>query len=558
MKSFFPAIIFPFLFAVLASCSDKPTSPALLEAECLLETDPDSAFVLASTAPEPDDVSDRALRTLVIAFSSYRMDRPLPPDSALGEAARRFDDISDRPRLMKTLFTLGRSRYAAGDLAGATDCALRAYDMSVTLSDDCWRARTAELLEDIADSSMNFEETASRALEAAEFYGRAGLPRNQRYLLCDYAYALGNLLRYERAYTLLDSVVSLASGPEPDSALMAYAYKVRFQLLADDRRFVQADSLFPVVRQLSRFNALTSRDYTVRARGALELGRTDSVLPALDRALSLASGDVDSALVFYAFSRYHRAAGQVVAACDALDSVLMVQNRALARALSRDAVKAQRDYFDREAESSRRRASTMTLVVIVVSGFAAILIVGGVLVYRLRARARRAEIRCLVSDFEAVSAELRSRQTENSLLAENVSALSADVATLLHERWESLHRLCNEYAELAADSDDYPSLRRRIRATVTSLRRPELVREIAGSVDRGMDSVLTRITQQCPFISSADLDMIALFLAGFSPRAVAFVLDIKPWTVYKRRSRLIERISSSEAPDRDDFVHRLS
>ncbi len=52
---------------------------------------------------------------------------------------------------------------------------------------------------------------------------------------------------------------------------------------------------------------------------------------------------------------------------------------------------------------------------------------------------------------------------------------------------------------------------------------------------------------------------IVLIYAGFSPRAVCMFTGIKLKSFYTKRTRLITRISSSEAIiDRDEFLQKLN
>ena len=68
---------------------------------------------------------------------------------------------------------------------------------------------------------------------------------------------------------------------------------------------------------------------------------------------------------------------------------------------------------------------------------------------------------------------------------------------------------------------------------------------------------MAKVRQQLPEMKTADLDFLIYLFAGFSPRAVCIFTDIKIKNFYNRRSRLKERILSSEAPDREWFVSKM-
>ena len=83
------------------------------------------------------------------------------------------------------------------------------------------------------------------------------------------------------------------------------------------------------------------------------------------------------------------------------------------------------------------------------------------------------------------------------------------------------------------------------------------IEELENIVNSYLDNILSRVKEQLPDLSRKDLTFLTYLYAGFSPRAVCIFTDIKIKNFYNRRSRLKERILSSDAPDKEYFASKI-
>lgn len=81
---------------------------------------------------------------------------------------------------------------------------------------------------------------------------------------------------------------------------------------------------------------------------------------------------------------------------------------------------------------------------------------------------------------------------------------------------------------------------------------------IKETINSYTDNELDRISKHLGITDPEEIAFITLAYSGFSPNAISFYLGLNVKTVYTRKSRLIERISKSDIPDKEHIIFMLS
>ena len=92
---------------------------------------------------------------------------------------------------------------------------------------------------------------------------------------------------------------------------------------------------------------------------------------------------------------------------------------------------------------------------------------------------------------------------------------------------------------------------------ILALRDSKNIEELENLVNTYLDNILAKVRNQLPELSRKDLTFLTYLYAGFSPRAICIFTDIKIKNFYNRRSRLKERILTSDAPDKEYFASKI-
>lgn len=193
-----------------------------------------------------------------------------------------------------------------------------------------------------------------------------------------------------------------------------------------------------------------------------------------------------------------------------------------------------------ETESEKTRIKRWTVASIICVSVIGLIVI---FIYSRRLRKREDQMK----EMAALSDEYRRHACE----------LQTKVNDLYGERMSTLNMLCNEYFERSASEKLRLSLYNRIENHILEMKSPEAVNALEKIVNRYLDNIISRLRNQLPSLTRNDLTFMTYLYAGFSPRAVSILCDIKIKNFYNRRSRLKEKIATSDAPDKELFIGKM-
>lgn len=128
---------------------------------------------------------------------------------------------------------------------------------------------------------------------------------------------------------------------------------------------------------------------------------------------------------------------------------------------------------------------------------------------------------------------------------------------LFKEKWSTLNMLCEEYFEKGSSLKMRESIQKKIEAEVRNIGTPEGLRQVKEETDRYLDGLVSRLRAECTNLKEKDIQFCCLIFAGFSVRAICFILDITTNNFYVRKKRMLDRIKNTEAPSKELFINHL-
>ena len=148
--------------------------------------------------------------------------------------------------------------------------------------------------------------------------------------------------------------------------------------------------------------------------------------------------------------------------------------------------------------------------------------------------------------------------TENDRLKDTIMLHLEAQRILYREKWDTLNMLCKELFE-SEEMDDRIRKQRMasVKKNIVALRDKKHKKKLEEAVDRYMDNIISRLRSQWRAGTENDFELAVMILAGFSANTVAFFTGIRSKYFYNLKSRLIEKIEKSEAPDRAEFVAKI-
>lgn len=471
---------------------------------------------------------------------------------------------TEDPGKGEELLAAADSLYRAGEYSAAVAPTMEALELARNADDHYLCGQAEDLLADIIAATYSGSEVIVHRLNAAGHYLSADSLHAHRYALLDVAIAHANNDSLTRSLTLIDSLLKSDS---KDSALTANCLRTRMRI---NLKFgLPSDN--GQLRQYRKFYTPTAADYACFAinesLSESRAGEIERVFPELAEEIRSQTIDyrlyLDSAryyaltgpeqqFVDWATAECYKNSGETDLWKSFTDSIH--EKRLFDRTATRaeDVAGAQRDFESERAAGHHKEASRLRLMLMILCPLFVAVAAAGLVYYRLRMKVKNAEIDAKMESLANLSKEIAS-------VRETTPDLSAKIESLFRERWQTINFLCNEFFEKGDSDKTRAFILNEVEKEIRRLKTPRKLRQIEASVDECMDSIVSRLREQCgDILKEDDILFITLIYAGFSPRAVCMFTGIKLKTFYTKRTRLVARISASEATDRNDFLHRLN
>lgn len=571
-------IILTIVLVSLASCHNN-TKSTLLKADSIIESNPDSAYILLEEISN-NSISEKDIPyyALLLTQAEIKCGEELKSDSLIKIAFRHYQHDESTDRGIRSKFYLSMIYYNQGLFYEATKLALNTLNISIKNKNHYWTAKSAELLRDIFFHSRNYTEAKKYSLQAIDIYKKCNRTSNLIYALCDLAINEINLSQYESAYTLLDSIWN-ATGKEsnPDRNLMIYVRMPLINSKVKTGRFEDIsksdiDFLDEMKSEPEWMDAaiIKSRIYSHYHPNSID----KSLQSILNESMAL---DPKTNLLYSSYQNAKNA-GEYKIALDIVDSLIYCQNQVAWKILQESAVRAQRDFFSNEAAHEEFKSQKLSWIIVSIILFS---IAAGFLlwhIYRLKSinHKRQLEdglsyIHELKSQAETLQNDMRnlSRLAEdnesrveylNNIINKKLEIEHQNAIVIEHlfkEKWSTLNMLCNEYFNLGDTEASKKSIINNIEKELNKIRSKNNLKEIESAVDMYMGGMVTTLRNQCPCLKNDDILFLSLIMAGFSVRAVCLFTGVTYKFFYVKKSRLIEKISRTEFPQKEKILTLL-
>lgn len=537
--------------------TDAETSARLDRAEAMVMDDADSA---RTTLSEIDPAKlrgkdDRARYELLTAMARYRLNDYSRPDadSLISIAVDRFEDTSDRLRLMQALFLRANLRYQQEEYtdAMAMGDALRAYDIAEKGTNEDWKARTAEQIADIFAVTQNFKEAIPYIDKAIEHYRAAGKERNVRFSLCDKADALERINQARESIRLTDSIITLAKQEPVDRQLLAYCYISIFPSLYKQGQF---DRALQILKDYEKLRPLSSSECSYMAETLVRLDKVAESEPYLRRADSLASSRIEQSDKYRAMMFYHRATGNLLHANDYADSLRTIVVTEVHDILQQTPLAIQRDVYNKKYVNERERYYRTLNIAIIVAALLVIIIISATLYLTYKVKLQRRDIENKMEEIHTLSLRLT-----NALGSEELNnQLQESVESLFRNQWQTINTLCNRYFEDPESEISKKLIFTEFKKILSQMTNHKNMRQLEEAVNTYMDNILIRLRDEYPKIKDEEIEFMTLIFSGFSAKTICLFSGMTLNNFYTKRTRLIKRICQNVSQELAESLKRYS
>ncbi len=462
----------------------------------------------------------------------------------------------------KEVFSMGEECFAEKNHGEAMRYYLTAYEDAKRNGDYYWQGKAADRIADLFFEAYNVEESAKYRKETIESYERAD--KQVEKLRAEYK--LASMHRYDGKITQsiaeIDSLMSIGKEQDTlDSLLLEYADNDHMGAMMALSEAYDKTNIFTAILE----NSLTNKD---KIEGAIFrnhiLRMKDRVREAdslLIQVQAQASTNEDLVKIIYTRYRNAREDWNLAYAAMLADTVFAYQE-AITESILKEKVNGAHSAFYAERALIAQQESKWKLIIsgIIILALCSVCFFLW-LYFRARSRAHNAEIEAKVEALVSLNAWADKIAAEKQALCiekdEMLSRQKEVLEQLFKKNWTTLNMLCEEYYEKGASQKIHELVVKKIEKEVKKIGSEEGLQQIEKEVNRYMDGVVDKLREEFPSIKEQDVRFLTLIFAGFSAKAICFILGLQTGNFYVKKSRLIKKIKESGAEHKEAFLKLL-
>lgn len=565
--------------ALTCGCgADRATEAILDRADSLMESRPDSSLALLDSI-EFATIGSEAVKARYALLMSQARDKnyiDIADDSLISIATDYYADRPDSPELMKSLFYRAKILYNNKDYPSAIIMAIRANEMAEKLINHYWLAKSDEIIADIYSKTYYNDKEIEYRLRAASNYLQADRILNHRYALVDCAASLAcNRIAPEKGLAILDSIAKEAQNDSNSLSLVSWISSIKVAILIDNSHYDKAQQLM----QQSSYNNNTLEHYINQANIDIHNKQYNHAEYIIDSVRVLCSDRTDSLAIEILYSNLHEARGDYMNALIHNKSALEQQNFIVNDIIRQSVVSAERDFYNSRSEYTESRISK--LYSLLLWGVVTLLISGIIIlyIYKMKLKFKNLIISQKLDEITRISFYAQDNKRKLDKLNENLLSqknkinelekslaqqqdknkiIKQNAKNLFQERWKIINTLCDEFSKNHDSATAKSIIFHRVENEISTLSLPQNLKSIEIAVNKYMDNIVSKLRFQCPFIKEADIRFLTLIFAGFSPKAICILTEIKLKYFYTKKARLSERINNSNVADKNLFLNNIN
>lgn len=242
-----------------------------------------------------------------------------------------------------------------------------------------------------------------------------------------------------------------------------------------------------------------------------------------------------------------------------------IHDKRVKEVLKNNVAFAASEFHQGKAIAEHERADMYHTIAWLLTTIILIICIGFFIFYRERMKRKRLELENKMLETRELTSHLISLE-DNAAALKSIAAdkeirlreQTVLVNRLFHDRYKELNNLSNEYFEKRDSEATRITLIKDFEKEIARIKHDDYLKQLKDIVDQCRDNILTRMQKQLSRLKDNDITFCALVLAGFSPRAICLIMDMKHGNYYNKWTRLRSRIADSDAPDKDFFLAALN
>lgn len=576
------------ILLTMAGCGGDRVSQALDRAEAIKDDYADSALAILESIPS-NTIRDDAQRARLVLLKTYVKANLCQlsecDDSLISVVADYYDKEKMHSEAVMAYFYKADILSRADDYPEAMKNVLKSLEWNDKANDSRFRAKAYDLIGDIYSHASNYPQAISYNRKAAHIFKGLGRKNNEFYSLISAARSYSQDDTTESvAVELLDSLRDNFRNMD-STALGLLHYRYIYPLYLLGRHHEGYEHYRKALSYWKGEDRLESKPLV--ADMFTNIGMYDSAAYYLEQE-RLINPDYDNdATYHFALRNLADSLGDIPLFYKEVMTFSELE-RADVRAAMRDEVSLiERDFEHDRAERARVRSVTIKLIAI----FAVVLMaMAGIFAFFLirqrhhlrvlelqkkeaATRKEKEELQKKEAETRMVNEELQSREVQTRKEMEELrqqlqsgmeeaeelkKLLSATDDIKIRQPLQALDAIYEGYFRMK-DMDDsqvgYGQLLERFNKEIEKMRSPEYVGHLESVLDGRCDYFLSHLRGLKKRPNDRDMKMLTYVLAGFSPRVIALLCDMKLTNYNLRYSRMKSSLRKYDPDVHERLTH---
>ena len=571
-----------FIFLLLLFCSSCNTSQVEDNLESInsyINEHPDSALIALSnlTITEKDRESVQADYAILMAKALDKTFHFETNDSLISIASKYYSDGKNPLKACEANFYHAITYLYRNDLSNSMSKAIKSLYWANIIDDNYLLAKTHELMADIYSRSYNPQETISHRISAADYYKAAGKELNEIYALLDLSREYEKADNHTKSLSILDSLS--CNIQTSDSTLLGYLNSSYIRPLMKSHEYELAYEKYANMKSYCGERGYSLIDIPTIVTLFTHLEQLDSAEYYL-KIQEKSGGNLNNNENYH-YAKYilSKAENNISESLCELEMMLEIHNTKMSKVLKNEVAFAERDFFNNEAIIEHERAQKAIIISLSTISILLIIILCIYIFYREHLKRKKIEFENKL--YEVKNLRTKLSNSENSILLlkdelkmsnnqvkdltieinskqDNISKQKDLIDRLFKDHFATLDNLSNEYFEKRDSNIMRTSIIKDFENEINRIKQDDSMMKLQNIVNECRDNIIDKLETQLPKLKENDLKFITLILAGFSPRSICLLTDIKIGNYYNKWTRLKARISDSDAPDKELFLSIFS
>lgn len=533
----------------LTGC-EKRTTPELDKVEAMMKDKPDSAlYHIYNINPENFNEAQYARYSLLKSQALYRNGIELTADSIIRPAVEYYSGHGSDYEKMLMHYYYGEIFSCGGMYDEAIGELLTAAEYGKKTTDDFYYPRILVCQAIAYNAAMNAMDGFKPLQEAEDIFRRTGDKEGLYYAIFEKAQAYENTLQRDSAEIIYKELLE-----SDDSVAVAkrlytqYGYGV---CLSKDSLYKEALEMLKPYYSANTGNISNSL-YSLLGELYARTGDTKMAKAMIDSVHP--SNLSDSVEYYYSLLIYYDYLGDQQKHLAYFDSATIAATRIISKEYDFPAVKNQRDLTQKYLKQKTEESDQRRQMAVILSALGVIVITTlFIIIYRQRKKTRelRGQIRRKLSEY---SSELKSLQED---LAEIEIGINEKKYLFmgLKQAYKRIDRICSGMLKSSSDSLNYRIMASELEDVVTKLKNKNSKEEFFKIVNIEYDGVIDKLKDDFGF-NDEELSILAWSACGFSYITIGMLLGKTPNSIASKRTRLKNRIMSTESPN-SELYHQI-